>query len=155
MIPIEEHLERYTEYLTLKNSPQGTIKSYVSVLKKYLEYCISKYHFNAFQEELVRKYLLERYSKGLNWKTINLDYSGLKKYFTEVLKKPWSVENLPRPKSETELPGVISREEVQLVVDNCYKLKYRVLILFLYGTGMRIGEALTEQCVLIDFQSTN
>ena len=150
MIPIEEHLARYTEYLTMLNSPKGTLRSYVSTLKKYLEYCMSKYHQNPFQEELVRDYILYRYSQGLDWKTINSDYSSLKKYFTAVLKKEWSVENLPRPKMETELPNVISIEEVERLIDSCCKFKYKVLMIFLYATGMRLSEALGVRVKDID-----
>lgn len=150
MMPIEVHLVKFAEHLTLLNSPDATKKTYLRSLKMYLAYCVKTYHANPIQEIVVRNYLLDRYSKGLDWKTINCDYSALKKYFTEVMKSAWSIDNLPRPKKATELPDIISREEVQLVIDHCAKPKHRVLLTFLYATGMRISEAIEVRVNDID-----
>ena len=48
----------------------------------------------------------------------------------------------PRPKANTELPNVISKEEVQKLIENVRMIKYKVFFIFLYATGMRISEAL-------------
>lgn len=142
MIQIEEHISAYADHLKLLNSPVQTKNSYLSILKRYLEFCLSKYHINPFQEELVKQYLLHRLSLKLDWKTINNDYSALKKYFTKVRGLEWNVEHLPRPKTQKALPNIISIEEVERLINNTENPKYKVLFIFLYTTGMRLSEAL-------------
>jgi len=47
----------------------------------------------------------------------------------------------PRPKVNTELPNLISKEEVQKLIENVRMVKYKVFFIFLYATGMSISEA--------------
>ena len=141
MIQIQDHLKAYRDYLNLLNSPAQTQKSYLGVLKNYLEFCMNKYHLNPFQEDLLKQYLLYRFSLKLDWKTINNDYSSLKKYFTKVRELEWNVDHLPRPITQKSLPNILSLEEVERLINNTMNPKYRVFFIFLYATGMRLSEA--------------
>ena len=57
-------------------------------------------------------------------------------------------KNTPRPrrtvslKAPKKLPRVLTRDEVQVLLDSCDRLRDRFLLALLYDTGMRIGEAL-------------
>jgi site-specific recombinase XerD len=94
-----------------------------------------------FTDGSIREYLLYRYNQNLDWKTINLDYSALKKYAVGVLHKEWNTKMYPRPKSNKELPNVISKEEVQRLIENTKSIKHKALFICLYATGMRLSEA--------------
>lgn len=142
MIPVSTHLTALESHLILLNSPLRTRVSYLSSLKKYLEFCNSKNMEYAFTDDAVKQFLLYRYSQNLDWKTINLDYSAIKKYLVGVLQKEWNVQMYPRPKANTELPNIISKEEVQKLIENVRMVKYKAFFIFLYATGMRISEAL-------------
>ena len=78
MIPVNTHLTSFESHLILLNSPLRTRSSYLSSLKKYLEYCNTKNMEDAFTDDAVKQFLLYRYSQNLDWKTINLDYSAKK-----------------------------------------------------------------------------
>ncbi|MFZ1750509.1 MAG: tyrosine-type recombinase/integrase [Saprospiraceae bacterium] len=142
MIPVNTHLTAFESHLVLLNSPLRTRVSYLSSLKKYLEYCNTQKRDDGFTDDAVKEYLLYRFSQNLDWKTINMDYSGIKKYFVGVLQKEWNTVMYPRPKVNAELPNVISKEEVQKLIENVRMLKYKAFFIFLYATGMRISEAL-------------
>jgi site-specific recombinase XerD len=150
MIPTNTHLQKFDEHLILLNTPIRTKTAYLSTLKKFLQYCGQKKIVNPITDEAVKEYLLHRYKQNLDWKTINMDYSALKKYFEGVILKEWNTKMYPRPKANTELPNVISQDEVKKLIDHTKMLKYKVLFIFLYGTGMRISEALAVKVKDID-----
>ena len=150
MIPVSTHLKAFEEYMILLNTPQKTRFSYLTILRKYLEYCNTNNRGEAFTEEAVKQYLLYRFSMNLDWKTVNMDYSGIKKYFVGVLVREWNTQMYPRPKCNYELPNIISKEEVQKIIEHVHKVKYKALFIFLYATGMRIGEALAVRVKDID-----
>ena len=50
MIPVNIHLKAYEEYLILLNSPIKTRKSYLSIFRKYLEYCNNQHIDDAFTD---------------------------------------------------------------------------------------------------------
>ncbi len=150
MIPTNTHLKKFDEHLILLNTPIRTRTSYLSSLKKYLNYCNSKKIIDVMSDEAIKGYLLYRYEQNLDWKTINMDYSALKKYFEGVCQKEWNTKMYPRPKTNKELPNVISREEVQKLIAHVKMVKYKVFFIFLYGTGMRISEAIAVKVKDID-----
>ena len=152
MIPVNTHLKAYEEHLILLNSPIKTRNCYLTLFRKYLEYCNTQQIDDAFTDATVKQYLLYRYSQKLDWKTINMDYSAIKKYFVDVLQRVWNTQMFPRPRTNHELPDIISKEEVLTLIQNVSKEKYRVLFIFLYGTGMRISEALSVRVKDIDSQ---
>jgi site-specific recombinase XerD len=150
MIPTNTHLQKFDEHLILLNTPIRTRTTYLSSLKKFLHYCEQKKIVNPITDEAVKEYLLYRYEQNLDWKTINMDYSALKKYFEGVCQKEWNTKMYPRPKANKELPNVLSQEEVKKLIDHVKMLKYKVVFIFLYGTGMRISEALAVKVKDID-----
>ena len=99
MIPANTHLKAYEERLILLNAPIKTRISYLSIFRKYLEYCNGQQIEDPFTDAVVKQYLLYRYSQKLDWKTINMDYSAIKKYFVDVLQIAWNTQMFPRPKS--------------------------------------------------------
>jgi integrase/recombinase XerD len=150
MINKTDHLAAFKDHLILINSPLQTQKSYLSSLGMYLDFCRNSDHCLPFDVDQIRKYLLHRNSKNLDWKTINNDYSAIKKYVTEVLLFHWNLQKLPRPKIEKELPNILSQADVELLINNTKDLKYRTLFALLYGTGIRVSEALNLKLEHID-----
>lgn len=150
MIPVNTHLKSFESHLILLNSPVKTRISYIAILKMYLQYCNAQHIEDAFTDAAVKQYLLYRYSQKLDWKTINMDYSAIKKYVVDVLQRPWNTQMYPRPKANAELPNVISKEEVQKLIAHVRMVKYKALFICLYATGMRISEALAVKIKDID-----
>ncbi|MBK8393577.1 MAG: tyrosine-type recombinase/integrase [Saprospiraceae bacterium] len=57
-----------------------------------------------------------------------------------VSGREWDVDMLPRPKTEQSLPDILSINEVSRLIDSAGLLKYKVMFLFVYATGLRLGE---------------
>jgi site-specific recombinase XerD len=54
-----------------------------------------------------------------------------------VLKRPWTVEDIPYPKHPQKLPVVLTQEEVERMIDAAVLPLHRIVLMTLYGTGMR------------------
>ncbi len=67
--------------------------------------------------------------------------AAFKFFYTVTLKRPWVVANIPYPKVPEKLPDVLSRDEVEQVLEKIHSLKYRALFMVTYGAGLRITEA--------------
>lgn len=93
-------------------------------------------------EEHARKYLLMRIDSGCSWSTINCDYSALRKYFQNVINARWSIKKIPRPQKERTLPEILSQKEVVKLIECAPTFKHQVFLTFIYGTGLRLSEAL-------------
>jgi integrase/recombinase XerD len=67
-------------------------------------------------------------------------YSALKFFFEKTLQKQWNVFRIPRCKQRRKLPGVLTREEVELILSATKNLKHRAILMTIYSAGLRIGE---------------
>lgn len=75
---------------------------------------------------------------------------GLKFFFEQTLGRSWPTLELVRPKRSRKLPVVLSREEVQQVLNRVRQIKYRVCLGMIYACGLRVGEAVPIQWSAID-----
>lgn len=83
--------------------------------------------------------------------SINQAHSALVFLYEDVLKLELEeLHELPWAKGSKRLPAVLSREEVRLLLQRVQR-KYRVMAVLMYGTGMRISEALSVRVKEVDF----
>jgi len=68
-------------------------------------------------------------------------YSALKFFFEKTLQKQWNAFRIPRCKQRRKLPGVLTREEVESILSVTKNLKHRAILMTIYSSGLRIGEA--------------
>jgi len=63
-------------------------------------------------------------------------------YFQEILKRKLFF-NIRRPKREKYLPVVLSKEEIIKLLDSTINLKHKLLLSLMYGSGLRVSEAVS------------
>jgi integrase/recombinase XerD len=76
--------------------------------------------------------------------------SALRFFFLHTLKRPWMAEHMPTPKRPFRLPEVLSREEVERLIQGAASPLHRIWLLILYATGMRREELIRLQVGDID-----
>ncbi len=150
MSNISDELQLFNDHLTLKNYSLATRKSYGCALGQFLHWRLKKGLTGALTQNEARQYILYRYDQGVAWQTVNGDYSAMMKYYRYVKKLDWDVAHIPRPRKERQLPRIISKELVQKIIDTAPNLKHQTFICLLYGTGIRLGEALNIKISDID-----
>src|SRR3989344_7381413 len=121
--------------LKLRGFSPLTVRNYTFFVEKFLQRT-NKEH-EKLDENDVKLYLSEMFdTKSKN--TIMLAAASLKFFFQEVLKKDFG--HIPMPKKEKKLPEVLTQEEVLKLIDSTDTLKSRLIISFLYSTGLRVSE---------------
>ena len=66
---------------------------------------------------------------------------ALRFLYTHTLHRKIEIERIPFPRRERKLPLILSREEVQALLEAPGKLRDRAALAVLYGSGLRVAEA--------------
>jgi integrase/recombinase XerD len=125
--------------LELRNLSPKTIKSYLSQVRGFVKkFGKSPVELN---EDHIKEYLYWIQGvKKRSWSNVNLGYNALKFLYVKVLKRDWTVERPPKPKVPRSLPEILSRKEVQMLIDALSNTKHRLLLMTTYSAGLRLNE---------------
>ena len=85
--------------------------------------------------------------------SLNLAISALKFYYQQILKRKLFF-NIQRPKREKYLPVVLSRAEIIKLIDSTRNLKHKLLLSLLYGSGLRVSEAVKLKINHLDLENS-
>ncbi|NNK62450.1 MAG: tyrosine-type recombinase/integrase [Gemmatimonadetes bacterium] len=66
--------------------------------------------------------------------------SALRLFYEAVLGDAGLADRIPRPKRDRRLPSVLSRKEVQSLVNAIQNPKHRAIVLLIYSAGLRVSE---------------
>jgi site-specific recombinase XerD len=71
-------------------------------------------------------------------------------YYRTVLKLPQYKTEIQRPQKEHTLPKVLSKEDVEKIINHCHNLKHKTILVMLYSAGLRAGEIIDLKIKDID-----
>jgi integrase/recombinase XerD len=141
--------ERFIRDLELRNYAKVTVSTYVYTVARFAR------HFGKSPEVLgieeIKQYL--HYLK--EERKIAISYfkqvvGALRFLYEHTLKQGWIKESLKYPRSQRALPVVASREEVERLIKVISNTRARTVVTLLYGTGLRLNEALKLKVSDID-----
>ena len=146
---LPELLKKIENELKLRNYSRKTIKSYLICLTDYFHFIknIRKDPDTA----KIREYLLDKQEKGQSSQTINLYLNAIKYFYREIFKSSEPV-SIKFAKVSKKLPVVLSREEIEKIINSTRNEKHRLLIALSYGAGLRISEAVNLKVRDINFE---
>lgn len=126
--------------MTDRHLAQRTIDTYVywvAKLAKYYGSCPSRLtdeQINHYlREELVRR-------KGAAWSSVNQALCAIRFFRGQVLHLDVATLSIPPRKREQRLPEVLSLDEVMRLLGAHPKLRYRAMLITIYGCGLRVSE---------------
>ena len=136
---LQELLQKIRNELRLRSYSPKTIKSYSGCLSEYFKYIkiIKKYP----DINLIKKYLLEKQDGNLSSQTINLHLQAIKYFYREIMKSKIPIE-IKFAKTPSKLPVVLSRNEIEKIINSIKNSKHRLFISLAYGTGLRVSEVI-------------
>ncbi len=143
--------KRMIEDLTIRNYSPRTIKTYINCVAKFARYFgksparLSREHIREYQ-----RYLVEE--KKCSWSLLNQTVCALRFLYRVCLDQPTIVEYIPYARQPKSLPVVLSRGEVYRLLEGAWDLKHRTVLMLLYGSGVRISEALALRVGDVDSQ---
>ncbi len=136
---LEELLRKIEDELKLRNYSRKTIKSYLLCLTDYFKY-IKNVTKNPDTVQ-IKKYLLEKQGKGQSSQTINLYLNAIKYFYREIFKNNIPID-IRFAKTPSKLPVVLSRAEIEKIINVIGNRKHKLLVSLSYGAGFRVSEAI-------------
>jgi len=144
---LEELLLKIENELKLRNYSRKTIKSYLVCLKDY--FCYIKNVVKEPDINLIKRYLLEKQNRGQSSQTINLYLNSIKYFYREIFKNSSPIE-IKFAKISNKLPIVLSKNEIEIIIDSIDNEKHKLLVALSYGAGLRVSEAVKLKIKDID-----
>jgi integron integrase len=145
-------LESARKTLRMKHYSYKTEKSYMYWMTFFLRYSRSyePHQLGAEQVKTFLGYLATE--RNVTGKTQNQALNALVYLFREVLKKQLTgLKDIPKGKEVKRIPVVLTKEEVQQILNQLDK-SYYLMTALLYGSGMRLMECLRLRVKDIDFE---
>jgi integrase/recombinase XerD len=137
------------EELQRRNLSPITTRIYLRAVEEFARY------YNKPPDRLgpehIRQYQAHLFTdRKLGAISVAQQLTGLRFFFCKTLKRPWIVEDTPVPKKPIRLPEILSREEVERLLQCADSPLHRIWLLILYATGMRREELIRLQVGDID-----
>jgi site-specific recombinase XerD len=145
---MESTLNQMRQDLARAEYSDSTRKQYLRTAKRFLE------EGGRSVEELgrddVRRFIaaLESQGKSASWMKMHL--AALVYLFAKTLGRPNEVSFIAFPRQYSPLPEVLSQDEVDRLLRALRHRSYQAITMVLYGTGMRLDEALSLEVGDID-----
>lgn len=98
--------------------------------------------------EFLMKYLREE--KEMSERSCNYYNSVIRFIYDVVLDKPINQKQIPMYKKKRKLPKILSNEELSIFFDACEDYRYKTIFMMIYGSGLRISEAVNIRIEDID-----
>lgn len=146
---MQTELYKVQRELKIKNYSPKTIKSYLYGLRKYFSFKSSD--FAKLDQEDIRNFLLQCERKHISPQSRNLFLNAIKFYYRNVRKDNPKIEiqSAKKPKS---LPTVLSRSEVNRILELTKNAKHKLLLSLAYGAGLRVSEVVSLKVQDLDFE---
>ena len=134
-------LDKLETELKIRGFSQRTMDSYVYNVGKFLDF-IKKEPGSAAESD-AKRYIAHLMSdKKYRPSSINLAISSLKFFYREILQNT-AFNAVKAPKLEKKLPTVLTKEEMKRLLDAVENPKHRLLIEFMYSSGLRVSECVS------------
>jgi integrase/recombinase XerD len=136
--------------LKLRGFTKKTFDSYYAnnlLFLKYLDKEIEQINEDDVKEYIV--YLM--YEKEYKPRSVNLVISCLKFFFKDVLGIN-IVDNIKTQKIDNKIPHVLSKDEIKALISAPIDLKHKLLIEFLYSSGLRVSECVSFKVDDLNFE---
>lgn len=136
----ESYINKIEDVGKLRNLKSGTIRTYQNNVKDFLKF-INK-HPDELTCEDARDFLLFLKNKGNKSSTLNNKNGALVFFYKRVLGKLWDDNLVPRAINDYAIPRVLTRSEIEMLLDATSNLKYKAIFALMYSSGLRISEVI-------------
>jgi site-specific recombinase XerD len=143
--------QRMIEDMIVRNFAPNTQESYLSQVSLFAR------HFGKSPEQLgpeeiraYQIYLAEERKVSVGTRIVAV--SALRFFYAVTLQRDWTVQLIPTPKKDHRLPVILSPQEVLQLLRAAPSFPHHVIFSTMYGTGMRVSEALHLRAADIDSQ---
>lgn len=130
---IYNHREKFQTALTAKNYSEQTIRTYSSVLTKFLNDYPSP---SKVPTDDIISFIASQKSTAYKKQA----YGALQNFYKHVMKQPRKFGFIPFPKLEDRLRRIPTHEQILRMIAVARNTKHALILRLLYATGIRISE---------------
>lgn len=143
--------ERMRAILRARNYSPRTEETYIAVVARFAR------HFHTPPDQLGPEHVVEyqiwlRDHAQVSFVRFNQTVSALRFFYGQVLERHEVVDRIRYARGERRLPVVLSVAETIAFLSAIDVPRYRVLLMTIYGMGLRLGEALGLRATDVDSQ---
>jgi len=144
---MENVLDKTERMLKLRNYSPKTRKAYLLYIKEYAIFAKKAGIKN--KQKAIEEFLLDKHGRKQSPQTINLALNAVKFLYTEVFKDPQKID-LKFAKRSKKLPIVLSRAEIEKIIEDTDNSKYKLMISLGYACGLRVSEVVSLKVADLD-----
>lgn len=135
----ENYLEEIHKICRRRNLAEKTERNYAKEAERFFTF-VGENH-SEFTLQDVNDYIDHKIVAGAQPQTINTSIANIRFFYQRVLKQTWDYDEVLRQKEKHKLPTILSKEEVEELIDSAPNLKYKAIFAVIYSSGLRVAEA--------------
>lgn len=139
----------YIEKLENKMYAINTARTYISCFVLFMR-AFKTIPLLEISEQDIQSYLNKLIKQGKSSTYVNQMVNSIKFYYENVMGMPNRFYSIDRPEKEERLPKVISKSDVQKMIQNAGNIKHQCVVSLLYSAGLRRQELLDLKITDID-----
>ena len=134
MLSLRDH---FIEKLRVLGREERTIESYLSIMKgvthhfKQSPLVLTKDHISSYFNFLLTE-------KKIKHTTVNQKIAGLKTFYSLLLPESNIMDSFKPLKVPKTIPSVLSKEEIEKIIDATTSIKSKAIVMLLYSAGLRL-----------------
>ncbi|MGE9950325.1 tyrosine-type recombinase/integrase [Coprococcus catus] len=135
----EKYLFKLLQDMQLKNFTSNTCEDYYRFVKRFLDFTNKDAMSITYAD--IRKFIF--YMKDHENKkasTINVYTAAIRFFFEYTLGYVWDSKKIPKMKRDRQLPIILTREQVNLLIDSMDNYKHKAITATMYSSGLRVSE---------------
>jgi integrase/recombinase XerD len=146
-------LLRLEEVLRIKRYALSSVKTYKSAFTNFLHF-YNDTDPRTLSDDDIRRYILHQINVcNIKERTQNTIINAIKFYYENVLEHDRKVFYNLRPRPQTTLPNVLSKEEIVKLFMAVGNIKHRCILMLIYSAGLRLSEVVNLQWADLCFEA--
>lgn len=129
------YLHDFEVFLKSRKMADSTIRSYSSMLRKFLHQ-----HKKSPQNITIKE--IQAYLADKSRSEVKQTVGALRILYGDVLNCPKKLHKIRYPKKQKTIPDVLSKDEVQQIIDSIHNVKQKAMIQLAYDCGLRVSEVI-------------
>ncbi len=126
-----------TQEMKLRNYSKKTISSYVRIIQDLCSH--TKKIPKELSEEEIKQFFVYSQQKGYAPQTLSLIANAINYLFREIYQRNDYIP-LRHPKKSKKIPIILSRNQIQQIIEQINNTKHKLIISLSYAAGLRISE---------------
>ena len=135
----EKYLLKLQEDLRLKNFTKNTCDDYYRFVKRFLDFTGMEAMSITYAD--IRKFIFHmKDNESKKASTINVYTAAIRFFFEYTLGYVWDSKKIPKMKRDRQLPVILTREQVEMLINSMDNYKHKAITATMYSSGLRVSE---------------